>query len=246
MVIGTPIQPVLAAQVEIIATFHSGNVDTDPRTPASQPSIRRHSMPIRFRCVFCQQLLGIGRRKAGTVVRCPTCANQVVVPGPNSSSPDRTVEDGGKILERSDFDEIFAPSTQQSDAKKARRKKARQRKRLAAPSTAAKGNSENEKAVPAYSMIDAENSPQDSASATLPAANSPDRPVVEISKPKPPRIKKRAPANNGIFLSPGMVTWLSVAVVVGLILALAAGAAIGLYLAKQFPNLLQTGALPAH
>lgn len=37
-------------------------------------------MPIRFRCAYCNQLLGIAKRKAGTVVRCPGCAGQVVVP----------------------------------------------------------------------------------------------------------------------------------------------------------------------
>src|SRR5207253_599174 len=39
-------------------------------------------MPIRFRCAYCNQLMGIARRKAGTVVRCPKCAGQVVVPHP--------------------------------------------------------------------------------------------------------------------------------------------------------------------
>lgn len=37
-------------------------------------------MPIRFRCKQCNQLLGIARRKAGTMVRCPNCAIEVVVP----------------------------------------------------------------------------------------------------------------------------------------------------------------------
>jgi hypothetical protein len=40
-------------------------------------------MPVRFRCPYCNQLLGISRRKAGQVVRCPTCAGQVVVPSPD-------------------------------------------------------------------------------------------------------------------------------------------------------------------
>jgi hypothetical protein len=39
-------------------------------------------MPIRFRCPYCNQLLGIARRKAGTRVGCPTCHAQVTVPGP--------------------------------------------------------------------------------------------------------------------------------------------------------------------
>jgi hypothetical protein len=37
-------------------------------------------MPIRFRCVNCHQLLGIARRKAGTMVHCPTCNTSGLVP----------------------------------------------------------------------------------------------------------------------------------------------------------------------
>jgi hypothetical protein len=47
-------------------------------------------MPIRFRCVYCNQLLGISRRKAGTIVRCTTCEGQLIVP-----EPDDGVTDGG-------------------------------------------------------------------------------------------------------------------------------------------------------
>ncbi|MCC6417930.1 MAG: hypothetical protein IT429_06725 [Gemmataceae bacterium] len=45
-------------------------------------------MPIRFRCAYCNQLMGIARRKAGTVVRCPTCSGQVVVPDPQPGDED--------------------------------------------------------------------------------------------------------------------------------------------------------------
>lgn len=45
-------------------------------------------MPIRFRCAYCNQLLGISRRKAGQVVRCPTCAGQVVVPQAEDGPPE--------------------------------------------------------------------------------------------------------------------------------------------------------------
>jgi DNA-directed RNA polymerase subunit RPC12/RpoP len=37
-------------------------------------------MPVRFRCAYCNQLMGISHRKVGTVVRCPKCSGQVVVP----------------------------------------------------------------------------------------------------------------------------------------------------------------------
>lgn len=55
-------------------------------------------MPIRFRCTQCSQLLGIGRRKAGTAVTCPRCGEALTVPEPtlkNSSDP---------ILESDDFE----------------------------------------------------------------------------------------------------------------------------------------------
>src|SRR5882724_9220949 len=50
-------------------------------------------MPIRFRCAYCNQLMGIARRKAGTVVRCPTCAGQVVVPNTDAEEePEGTAQ----------------------------------------------------------------------------------------------------------------------------------------------------------
>jgi hypothetical protein len=70
-------------------------------------------MPIRFRCAYCSQLMGIARRKAGTVVSCPTCHGQVVVPspGPSADEPKKTGNgaNGPALFERSDFDEVFSP-----------------------------------------------------------------------------------------------------------------------------------------
>lgn len=37
-------------------------------------------MPIQFRCPACDRMLGIARRKAGTVVKCPRCNAEVRVP----------------------------------------------------------------------------------------------------------------------------------------------------------------------
>src|SRR5262249_28937498 len=42
-------------------------------------------MPIRFRCEYCDQLLGIARRKAGTLVCCPNCQRDVQVPADPAS-----------------------------------------------------------------------------------------------------------------------------------------------------------------
>jgi hypothetical protein len=52
--------------------------------------------------------MAIARRKAGTVVRCPTCDGQVVVPNLDAG-PDLPARGGGKanVFERSDFDDLF-------------------------------------------------------------------------------------------------------------------------------------------
>jgi hypothetical protein len=60
-------------------------------------------MPIRFRCQYCQQLLGIARRKAGSLVRCPTCQRDVEVPP--VQEPNATEQPG--LFERDDFDDLL-------------------------------------------------------------------------------------------------------------------------------------------
>ena len=67
-------------------------------------------MPIRFRCAYCNQLMAIARRKAGTVVRCPTCSGQVVVPtveSPAQAPTGKTEDPRPVVFERSDFDQVF-------------------------------------------------------------------------------------------------------------------------------------------
>ncbi len=43
-------------------------------------------MPIRFRCGFCQTVLGIPSRKAGSVITCPKCQGQIIVPCPEGNA----------------------------------------------------------------------------------------------------------------------------------------------------------------
>src|SRR5262249_12451157 len=69
------------------------------------PGVDPH-MPIRFRCAYCNHLFGIARRKAGTVVRCPTCAGQVVVPSVEAGGG-RPEPGNAPLFERSDFDDLF-------------------------------------------------------------------------------------------------------------------------------------------
>jgi phage FluMu protein Com len=74
-------------------------------------------MPIKFRCAYCNQLLGIARRKAGTVVRCPTCAGQVVVPSSDDAGTEKP--DGPApppLFERSDFQKLFEPAPEEDPA----------------------------------------------------------------------------------------------------------------------------------
>ena len=62
-------------------------------------------MPIKFRCKYCNQLMGIARRKAGMEVHCPTCNGQLRVPfqdevvGPAAAA--------APVFERSDFEQYL-------------------------------------------------------------------------------------------------------------------------------------------
>lgn len=67
-------------------------------------------MPIRFRCAYCNQLMGIGRRKSGTVVRCPRCAGEVIVPAEQEPQAANGSGSGrfNQLLESEDFAKEFA------------------------------------------------------------------------------------------------------------------------------------------
>jgi hypothetical protein len=68
-------------------------------------------MPIRFRCPYCQQLLGIARRKAGSQVACPTCQAQVLVPDSDPQpAPAPATGPERPFFERSDFEALFQPT----------------------------------------------------------------------------------------------------------------------------------------
>lgn len=65
-------------------------------------------MPIRFRCAYCNQLLGIAKRKASTVIRCPTCAGQVIVPAMEAEEPAADANKGENLVfERNDFEDLL-------------------------------------------------------------------------------------------------------------------------------------------
>src|SRR5580658_8551940 len=59
-------------------------------------------MPIRFRCGYCNRLLGIARRKAGTETTCPHCGYTLTVPEEGS-------EDVPDISGMEDLDELLNP-----------------------------------------------------------------------------------------------------------------------------------------
>ncbi|HEX4589759.1 MAG TPA: hypothetical protein VH120_07510 [Gemmataceae bacterium] len=78
-------------------------------------------MPIRFRCVYCNQLLGISRRKAGTIVRCTSCEGQLIVPEPSDAAApagppeqppaptEKSDASGPKPFEAAEFDAFLEP-----------------------------------------------------------------------------------------------------------------------------------------
>lgn len=164
-------------------------------------------MPIRFRCVYCNQLMGIARRKAGTVVRCPSCASQVTVPNLSAAGPSEqparapaSSEPAPPLFERSDFDELFNPGGVHT-------------RPAAAP-------------APPYDP---------------PAPLPPPGPAAFLKEPASPALAPdsgagtatavasdiAAPSKPGIWLTPGMLTWLSVGIIVALVLMFVLGFFLG-------------------
>jgi hypothetical protein len=163
-------------------------------------------MPIRFRCAYCSQLMGIARRKAGTVVSCPTCHGQVVVPdpGPGSEETNKGDDNGGAppLFESSDFDQIFGnPGAVSAPA--------------AAPAPPAGPPLVTAPVVPA---------PPPPASAAPPQA----QPEITFDVERPGRAMETARAGQtGIWLSPTAMTLLCLFVILLLALSFVAGLLVG-------------------
>jgi phage FluMu protein Com len=66
-------------------------------------------MPIHFRCAYCNQLMGIARRKAGMVVNCPKCQGQVIVPAPEGqeAAPAPAAPNQPNLFEQADFSKFL-------------------------------------------------------------------------------------------------------------------------------------------
>jgi hypothetical protein len=144
--------------------------------------------------------MGIARRKAGTVVRCPACASQVTVPVPpnEGTGPATSSQPAPPLFERSDFDDLF----NQAPVKSRQAPAPVVYESFVPPSPAEHFDKVQQQAVP----------PPGPARATMPAPLAPTGPV---------------PGRPGIWLTPGLATLLSVAAVVALVLAFAAGLLIG-------------------
>jgi hypothetical protein len=167
-------------------------------------------MPIRFRCAYCNQLLGIARRKSGTVVRCPTCAGQVVVPAMDGGDDPRP-QSNAALFERSDFDDLFnnpQPASEKDEAKTA-----------AKASRSAGGSGAGTAAPPAPGEAWGTHADPDVAVEPLGVPRG-----AGASGFEPP---VRA---SGIVLSPAKATVLTVVGVVGLAIAFAAGLLVGRFL----------------
>ncbi len=160
-------------------------------------------MPIRFRCAYCSQLLGISRRKAGTVVRCPNCAGQVVVP---------TLSEAGLDTEEPEA----APRELAGDA---------------GPPPLFEGN-ELDKLLEGDggdqpSALPPAKTAQPMPRPTAVPSPAPEPPSGLVPPPGYPTLATVQPP--GIFLSPARATMLSVLAVLALAVAFAAGLLVGLF-----------------
>lgn len=72
-------------------------------------------MPIRFRCTYCNRLLGIASRKAGTDTVCPHCGYSITVPTPtdeNAQTERLDLGDVDELLNNGPTERATEPKTQ--------------------------------------------------------------------------------------------------------------------------------------
>jgi hypothetical protein len=173
-------------------------------------------MPIRFRCAYCNQLLGIARRKSGTVVRCPTCAGQVVVPSMDEVPADEPVAPAPAPAPAPGPSVIPAPAP--------------------AVAPAASGGKYFE-----GSEIDKllEGAAGDQPAALASVGKETMRPASLAPAPMPGPVVAVAPTGYagarqpGVWLSPAKATLLSVLAVVALAVTFGAGLLVGLFISRR-------------
>ncbi len=169
-------------------------------------------MPIRFRCPHCNQLLGIARRKSGSMVHCPTCNAHLLVPAKDEppaapEEPARPLSDpvapaaAPGLFERDDFDALLQFS-------------------VSGPIEPRKSSAGSVHApVPATRIPPAE--------PIVPPAPLPMLPPLNVDQwPAAPRPLAPLPA-PGLILSPGRATVLTVVVILLLAVAFGAGLIVG-------------------
>ena len=166
-------------------------------------------MPIRFRCAYCNQLLGIARRKAGTVVRCPNCAGQVVVPTLEEAGladgPQPPVMHGGQLFEGNEIDRMLE---------------------------GAAGDQPSALDIPPPRLPSPALPPAPAAVAPMPMPVPMPGAMPKPAAAPPGFSPAMAPgaAGTGIYLSPSRATLLSVIAVVALAIAFGLGLLVGLFL----------------
>jgi hypothetical protein len=71
-------------------------------------------MPLRFRCGYCDRLLGIARRKAGMETTCPHCGYTLTVPEEDLADHQSDIEDLDELLNPMEKQQPSSNSTEHS------------------------------------------------------------------------------------------------------------------------------------
>lgn len=204
-------------------------------------------MPIRFRCPYCNRLLGIATRKAGTRTTCPHCGNSITVPVP-AAEGEKTerinVEDVDELLGKSagatvkeapaaaaapaapPQPEVLEPEFEEPHAPAPSRRPTRQKVAKAA-AAAAKPSAAKPPPRAKSKPYDPDDPPlfEGDVDEILGASSAPDE--EERDRPKPTggldAMSLAEPASRALTLTPQAATLLMVAVVVLMALSFAAG-----------------------
>lgn len=187
-------------------------------------------MPIKFRCAYCNQLLGIARRKAGTVVRCPNCAGQVIVPKQEEDDEDKGAAESDEPEQRPE-PVVEKPAKGSDKPAKAPEKPPKVPDRPAAGQVFEHSDFDN-----LLKPMPTERAPGGQLPSPPPVRVKADKGESEINVERIPEPAGGALGSDvamapmpGIWLSPAKATLLSVLAVLALTLAFVVGLMVGLF-----------------
>jgi phage FluMu protein Com len=191
----------------LLADRPSGRVDPPGRAQKRTDGDER-TMPIRFRCDYCGQLLSIASRKAGSQAQCPKCQHENTVPS-SSSEPEGRRRSPSQFFESSRFDEWIGRLSEGTSDEESSSGSARRHPRDGDAPPRPTSRTISQPSAPSLSIDEIDSSSEPTDGPVEPWQPEPERLPPRSSK-QPPPLLVPSPTEDSFDESPPPSVWRTV------------------------------------